>query len=126
MFQFPRLARALGVGFNPLLDFPVFLARCQFLQQCIGIKFEKTDKVFVYGSQVFVFAVFPCERRPTLVEHARKNHKTSKPNAETTRRMLSEVGNRNRSTRSSITHKYTFLLTTHFYLPVDGLFVAEG
>ena len=44
-FNFPGLTRTLGVGSNPLQDLPVALAGSQFLQQCFGIKFEKTDKV---------------------------------------------------------------------------------
>src|SRR6266851_1840027 len=62
-FDLPRRSRDLGMSLDPFEDVPVTLSSAQLFQKGFGIETEKPDQVLVRAGIVFVFAIFPGERR---------------------------------------------------------------
>jgi hypothetical protein len=70
---------------------PSPFAGCQFLQQGIGIEAKKLHQALVGWGIVYIFAIFPGECRPALVEHACQNHVIAQTNAKAPGWALSQI-----------------------------------
>ena len=79
------------MGLNPFEHFPVAFAGRQFLQQSIGIEAKKLHQALVGCAMVVILAVFLCESRQALVEHAGQNQIVAQTNAKAPRWALSQI-----------------------------------
>ena len=81
------------------------------------IESKKPDKVLVRAGIVFVFAVFPGEGRPALVEHPGQNDVAAQTDAKAPWRAFSQISKRSVSFHNFVVF-WLFLLVHKFHCSV--------